>query len=72
MAGFTSYLVRKVVIEGMACQLPSRLTSHTLNYNLPYYLAHFTGNPPQGYPDNFRRDIIAESHAGICEQTAEF
>ena len=25
--------VRKVVIEGMACQLP---TSHTLNYNLPY------------------------------------
>ena len=26
--------LRKVVIEGMACQLPS-MTSHALNYNLP-------------------------------------
>ena len=37
-------LLRKVVIEGMAYQLPSRwqLTSHALNYNLPYFEFYLT------------------------------
>ena len=33
---FTNFMLRKVVIEGMTCQL----TSHALdlNYNLPYFM----------------------------------